>query len=332
MTAPKSFGGFSQDDVRKYLEEQKNQEDTKPKEKVEKKGRKKKTPEVPAVPAVPVRAPVPSKQGVLHQSVVDPQVFGITDRYIGAIKTTNNYTMSGVNFIDRYFTVDFDTDTFPIGEKSQQDWIRYANEAIDDEPLRRSSYVGCAPLYYSIWKTLYDNKDNTVFSKVIESARSEIGHTLNTKKIMTTSQVVWNITGLEDLVMHDQAIPEPYSHNYRNNADIKGLNGSMKNAVVDAGSACKAIFDTPNCNEVCSVLEWLTGREPFLMRVGRQNTTPRTCPVLFEPGKFVYINTTLIPTDIHSGGKPVDAAKLSNAAFGMPVYVYGLPLPKGGSP
>ncbi len=324
MTMPKSFGGFSQDDVRKYLEELKNTDKEKPEETPAKKGRKKKTPEVPTVPAVPVRAPAPS------QSVVDPQVFGITNRYIGAIKTTNNYTMSGVNFIDRYFTVDFDTDTFPIGEKSQQDWIRYANEAIDDEPSRRSSYVGCAPLYYSIWKTLYDNKDNTVFSKVIESVRSEIGHTLNTKTIMTTSQVVWNTAGLEDIVMHDRAIPEPYSHNYRNKADIKGLNGSVKNTVVDAGRFSKAIFDTPNYNEVCSVLEWLTGREPFLMRVGRQNTTPRTCPVLFEPGKFVYINTTAIPMDILRSGAVING-KPFDLAFGMPVYVYGLPLPKGGA-
>jgi hypothetical protein len=296
MTTPKTFAGFSEEDARREAARQAGL----PPPTTGKKGRKKKTPEVPVVPAVPAPAPAPAVR-----PTANPAVFGIERRHR---TTAKNYTMSGVTFLNNYFQVDFDTLPCAVGAQNIDFWKTASKANIPEEPSKRVHYVGWAPLYYSIWKTLYEGRNHSSFSVLVETARKELSDVLNTKSIMTLSQVIWAQGGDKDRVIN-----EDYLGSYvRYEANMKGAPGSLKGNLIYAASFCKAVFDTDNVKEVCSVLEWLTGKEPFLLRKDNSNVTPAACPIIIEANKFCYIKTAENPLI---------------KAHALPVYVHNLRQP-----
>jgi len=294
MTTPKTFAGFSEEDARREAARQAGLPPPAADKGTGKKGRKKKAPEVPVVPAVPVPAPRPAVS-----PTANPAVFGI-ESLAKAVERV--YKISGVKFMDNDYMMDFATSLSTAGTQNQEFWIKNAKAALG----AAGSYVGCAPLYYSIWSEMYDHRHDSKFGALIETARKELVDSMNPRRIMTLSTITWDLSKGKDLVKHDAAACELFRHN----ADIKGAPGSLKSGLINAAPFCEAIFETGNVNEICSVLEWLTGKEAFLLRKDSSLGNNVTCPVIIETdSKFCYIKT---------------AENLSAKAQALPVYVYDL--------
>ncbi len=312
MTTPKTFAGFSEEDARREAARQAGL----PPPAAGKKGRKKKTPEVPVVPAIPTvpAVPAPAPAPVVSPTA-DPAIFGLVKLVPNAGWT---YRISGVNFMDNYYKVDFSTSPSIVGAQDQNFWTKHAKDAFSKN-APYSFYVGCAPVYYSIWKTLYEGRNHRSFSALVETARKELVDSMNLRRIMTLSTIAWDLSkgkdfstiawGLskgKDLVKHDAAAREFFRHN----ADIKGAPGSLKSGLINAAPFCEAVFEKGNVQEVYSVLEWLTGKEPFLLRKDHSVGNNVTCPVIIETdSKFCYIKA---------------AENLSSKAQSLPVYVHNL--------
>lgn len=288
MTTPKTFAGFSEEDARREAARQAGL----PPPTTGKKGRKKKTPEVPAVPAP---APAPAKS-----PTANPAVFGIESLTKAGERV---YRISSVKFMDNEYMMDFATSPSAEGAKNQEVWTKNAKTAIGAEP--HLSYTGCAPLYYSVWREMYNHRNDSQFCALIETARKELSDVMNSNRIMTLSTIAWNLNTGKDFVKHDAAACALLRHN----VDIKGAPGSLK-GVINALPFCEAVFEKGNVQEVYSVLEWLTGKEPFLLRKDHSVGNTVTCPVIIETdSKFCYIKT---------------AENISTKAQSLPVYVYNL--------
>jgi hypothetical protein len=254
MTIPKSFGGFSQDDVRKYLEEQKNQEDTKPKEKVEKKGRKKKTPKVPFVPTVPaVPVNVPAPKPVQR----DPSVFGIEKIADG------EYLMRGLEYCKNYLQVRFTTYCLASNAPCPLDaWIKNSHSAA----LERKYVVPSLPLEYAIWRELFRHHDitkdrKTPLYEAVWFARQELQKTLSKNQVMMLSNVNYNSKDGDDEICHNEINMYQASIFTK----FRGLNDSINGPLVSE-DVCEALFLTKRKDEVNDVIQWIGGSSPNLLR------------------------------------------------------------------
>jgi hypothetical protein len=298
MTTPKTFAGFSEEDARREAARQAGLPPPADKG-TGKKGRKKKTPEVPVVPAIPTVPAVPAPAPAPAKSpTANPVVFGI-ESLTKAVERV--YRISSVKFMDNEYMMDFATSLSTAGAQNQEFWIKNAKAALG----AAGSYVGCAPLYYSIWREMYDHRHDSKFGALIETARRELSDVMNSNRIMTLSTIAWNLNTGKDFVKHDAAACALI----RRNLDIKGAPGSLK-GVINALPFCEAVFEKGNVQEVYSVLEWLTEKEPFLLRKDHSVGNNVTCPVIIETdSKFCYIKT---------------AENISTKAKSLPVYVYNL--------
>ncbi len=253
MTPPRRFAGFSEDDVRKYLEELKNQGGTKPEGKPARKGRKKQAniPAASPVPAVPVSVPKPVQR--------DPRVFGIEKIADG------DYIMHGLPYNGNFCQVRFTT--FCIENKAKKPFNDWKSSSIS----RDIGYVPSMPLEFAVWRELYKyhglmKDDTTPAYKEIRVIRDELKKTLLENKVLMLSELVYkpklssNAKNKDDAVYHFDPllILTPFSVN------LKGSNDELRSPAV-SDELCTALF-LGTKSLVHDVIYWITGKVPNILR------------------------------------------------------------------
>ena len=166
------------------------------------------------------------------------------------------HRVHGVVMHDGVYVVDVGKRQLNSGEDRQQsEWAHYSSEA----HKRNDFVVGSLPLYYSLFKTLYDHRDSETHREPVAAMRNWLERYVNTY-YATLSRVYYRREG--DEVIHNFGQHNQYSLKGR----IGGSNGNLLTAN-QVDTACGLLFGSNNPKEINDVFKWLTGKDTFLQRL-----------------------------------------------------------------
>jgi len=171
---PDRFAGFSKDDALRQLAEEQKAE----RKRLEDLARGNASGGKVVVPA-PAVAPVQN-----------PSPAGTPDKFRISSAAGQGYFLDGVEFDDKLLSLLVDNSPIPVdllerilGGRTFKTWKQYAETTIEvPHPVS-------ARLYHTIFKALYQHKDQPEKASLIESARDDLGSIINKHRIITMTKI-----------------------------------------------------------------------------------------------------------------------------------------------
>ena len=170
---------------------------------------------------------------------------------------TDSYRVAGINYRNDIYQVDLKKDLLDNGNsKTQDEWIEYTKNAMQNNKF----YVGDMPLYYSLFQTLFKNKDNAQFKDNIEEARKFLQKTCKDYWLMTLSRINYNKPG-KDIITHDYGLQDKLEVQ----EDIIGSDGFISQ--LNPEKELKAVLGSSDINEINQVYDWISGKNAYIWRI-----------------------------------------------------------------
>ncbi|MBS3146254.1 hypothetical protein J4471_01005 [Candidatus Woesearchaeota archaeon] len=174
---------------------------------------------------------------------------------------TLSWRVNGVVYRNGIYTVDLLKVLLSHRTSRVQDqWSEYSRNAISNAQF----YVGDFPLYYSLFTSLFKNKDSE-YKHEIEQAKLFIKESMFKYWLSTLTRIAYTPSG-KDRVIHNHGLPDQYEVQ----EEIRGPDEWVKNA--SDKRAYKAILDSEDTAEIQAVFNWITEKDAYLWRV---NTKPK---------------------------------------------------------
>jgi len=171
-----------------------------------------------------------------------------------AEKISGGYRISGVQQGKNTSIYDLSTKLLP--SETQEQHAKHTANAKSDQYTAAS-----APLYHTIFKTLYKNKDGQ-YKEVIEEIRVFLKEVFDKYWVNTLSKVIYNPVGRRDRVLHNVGQKDEYPVD----EDIIGPQEYISKNPARASNACKAVLEDSNLQEINDIYKWITGKDTFLWR------------------------------------------------------------------
>ena len=166
------------------------------------------------------------------------------------------YRITGVKYRSKACTVDLPLEQLLLdgGEhRSKTQWCAQTNKARQDGGF----YVGSLPLYHSIFKTLFDNRDNAPHKRVVTIVTFRLADILKKHKVMTLSQVHYRRGA--DEITHDPGLDDSYG------IDMNIQGPTMKFRDLPK-SMCRTIMGRLDPEDISNIYNWMLGKEPYFHR------------------------------------------------------------------
>jgi len=202
----------------------------------------------------------PPEKKIEKKAVPKPEQSGL-DFLMG--KTGDYYVIrNGVEHNNSIYTVDVAASLLAGGAKKYlPDWHRW----LKSDENKHKYTLASAPFYYSIFRTLYKNRETLQHQPLIGHARNNLQSVLSSQ-IYTFSDVVYEKKVLPDVVRHRDGGRETIFHE-----NMHGESGYVED-LKDSKEVCKALLCSDDVQEVIDVCRWISGFHPNLVRLSEDKS------------------------------------------------------------
>ncbi len=184
------------------------------------------------------------------------------------------YRIRGVEVRESFYVVDLaKKHVASCADRGQYEWMTYSRGA----RLENDFAVGSMPLYFSLFKSLYDNRECAPFGEQIENIRAELSSRMNGTLFSTLSEVRYRQSG--DQVCHNIGQSDEFFLEGR-----MGVSNLNLRDVTVPNECCYLLLGSRNAMEINDVFKWISGKDTFLRRLDSSWGEFSNSQVLFGEG------------------------------------------------
>ncbi|MBI2564475.1 hypothetical protein HYV79_00605 [Candidatus Woesearchaeota archaeon] len=200
----------------------------------------------------------------------------------------DRYRLHNIMYRGELYVVDWSKDFLRGGEQhSQQEWI--------DLTKNEEFTLPDSPLCFASMQTLFKNKEET---NLIEQVRNYFAQTFkvegNINRPHTSSRAIYNPRG-NDEVIHRLGYPDQYTVSTK----LIGQDGYI--TTIKPENEMNTLLATQNCEEIQQVIEWISGKKPYLYRINNKPSSKEERAVVLGVDSSNYFD--IADGDI-DGGRP----------------------------